>query len=75
MNVILILAFGLCDSVYPALVLRLVHGLVDGVIPVCKTIQTEISTPETMSFITSLFFIGSSVGGYSANFVYTKNHF
>lgn len=63
-NILLIIAFGLCDSVYPALVIRFIHGLLDGVIPVCKTIQTEIATPETIGFISSLFFVGASIGGY-----------
>ena len=43
---------------------NIVHGLLDGVIPVCKAIQTEVATPDTIGFISSLFFVGSAIGGY-----------
>ena len=58
------IAFGFCDHVKPALVIRFLHGLLDGCIPVCKTIQTEVSTSETIGFVSSLFFVGGAVGGY-----------
>ena len=64
MNVVCCIAFGFCDHVKPALAIRFFHGLLDGCIPVCKTIQTEVSTPETIGFVSSLFFVGGAVGGY-----------
>ena len=47
-----------------ALIIRFVHGLIDGTPPATKAIQAEISTPKTIAFVTSLFFVGGSVGGY-----------
>ena len=64
-NVVCIIAFGLCDRVYPALVIRFIHGVIDGSVPITKTIQTEVATPETVGFISSLFFVGISIGGFS----------
>lgn len=63
-NVICNTAFGFCDSVKMAMVIRFFTGLLDGTIPVCKTIQTEVSTPETIGFVSSLFFVGGAIGGY-----------
>ena len=63
MNVVCCFAFGFCDSVKLAMVIRFFTGLLDGTIPVCKTIQTEVSTPETIGFVSSLFFVGGAVGG------------
>lgn len=62
-NVICNVAFGFCDSVKTAMIIRFFSGLLDGTIPVCKTIQTEVSTPETIGFVSSLFFVGSAIGG------------
>ena len=58
-----LVAFGMCNHVKPALFVRLLHGLVDGAIPVVKTIQTEISNPQNIAFVSSLFFVGSAIGG------------
>ncbi|KAK8813727.1 hypothetical protein WA556_000299 [Blastocystis sp. ATCC 50177/Nand II] len=63
MNVICNTVFGFCDSVKMAMVIRFFTGLLDGTIPVCKTIQTEVSTPETIGFVSSLFFVGGAIGG------------
>ena len=67
MNIVCIIAFGLCDSVYPALAIRFIHGVFDGSIPITKTIQTEVATPETIGLVSSLFFVGVSIGGYRAS--------
>ena len=63
-NVVFLIWLGFCNSLKVALVIRLVHGLIDGTIPVTKAIQAEISTPKTIAFVSSLFFVGGSVGGY-----------
>ena len=63
MHVICVIAFGLCDNIKAALFIRLIHGLVDGSVPVVKTIQTEISNPQNIAFVSSLFFVGSAIGG------------
>lgn len=63
MNTVFIIIFGFCDRVKPALVIRVVHGLIDGLIPISKTIQAEIANRNNIAFVSGLFFIGSSIGG------------
>lgn len=58
-----IIAFGFCDRIKLALVIRIIHGLIDGTIPISKTIQAEIANRNNIAFVSGLFFIGSSIGG------------
>ena len=53
----------MCNYVKPALLIRFIHGLVDGAVPVVKTIQTEISHQNNIAFVSSLFFVGGAIGG------------
>lgn len=53
----------MCDHVKPALAIRFLHGLIDGTVPVVKTIQTEVSNPDNIAFISSLYFVGGAIGG------------
>ena len=43
--------------------IRFFHGLLDGAIPLGKTILSEITNEKNIAFGTSQFFVGSSVGG------------
>lgn len=63
MNIVCIIAFGLCDHVKTAIGIRVIHGLIDGTIPISKTIQAEIANQNNIAFVSSLFFVGSSIGG------------
>ena len=67
-NMVCLIWLGFCNRLKVALVIRLIHGLIDGTIPVTKAIQAEISTPKTIAFVSSLFFVGGSVGGYNCFF-------
>ncbi len=62
-NIVCIIAFGFCDRIKLALVIRIIHGLIDGTIPISKTIQAEIANRNNIAFVSGLFFIGSSIGG------------
>ena len=62
-NVVVLYLFGRCTHVKPALILRVVHGIVDGIVPVSKTIQAEIANSENIAFVSSLFFVGGAIGG------------
>ncbi|KAK8792266.1 hypothetical protein WA171_002518 [Blastocystis sp. BT1] len=63
LNIVCIIAFGFCDRIKLALVIRIIHGLIDGTIPISKTIQAEIANRNNIAFVSGLFFIGSSIGG------------
>lgn len=63
MHAVCLVAFGMCDHVKPALAIRFLHGLIDGTVPVVKTIQTEVSNPDNIAFISSLYFVGGAIGG------------
>ena len=62
-NIVVLYLFGMCTHIRPALILRVVHGIVDGIVPVSKTIQAEIANSENIAFVSSLFFVGGAIGG------------
>lgn len=62
-NAISLVAFGMCTYVNYALVVRFVHGLIDGTVPIVKTIQTEISNKSNIALVSGLYFVGCAVGG------------
>ena len=56
-------AFGLSRSFSRSLVIRFLHGLVDGSLPLAKTIISEISNDKNIAIGTSQFFVGTAIGG------------
>jgi singapore isolate B (sub-type 7) whole genome shotgun sequence assembly, scaffold_26 len=64
-NVVVLYLFGMCSHIKPAIILRVIHGIVDGIVPVSKTIQAEIANSENIAFVSSLFFVGGAIGGSS----------
>ncbi|KAK8816627.1 hypothetical protein WA538_002488 [Blastocystis sp. DL] len=63
LNVVVLYLFGMCSHIKPAIILRVIHGIVDGIVPVSKTIQAEIANSENIAFVSSLFFVGGAIGG------------
>lgn len=62
-NVVFIGALGFCTDFKTSVVIRFFTGLIDGTIPISKTMLTEISNSRNISLGTSFFFVGSSFGG------------
>ena len=62
-NVICMVALGFSSNFSLSVVIRFVHGLIDGVIPVAKAIISEISNEKNLALGTSSIFIGMSLGG------------
>lgn len=44
--------------------IRFIHGLLDGVIPIAKAIVSEISNARNIALGTSSIFVGIALGGY-----------
>lgn len=71
-NGIVMSLFGLCTNFYVAIALRLLWGMLDGYLGICKTILTEVCSPDMLPITTGLIFIsmalastaGPIVGGY-----------
>ena len=61
-NVVVLYLFGMCSHIKPAIILRVIHGIMDGIVPV---IQAEIANSENIAFVSSLFFVGGAIGGSS----------
>lgn len=61
-NVVEIVALGVTTNYYIALLIRLIHGISDGLLNVTKTIVTEMSSEKNVSLGTSFVFIGGAIG-------------
>ena len=55
--------FGLSRSFSLSLVIRFLHGVFDGSLPLAKTILSEISNDKNIAIGTSQFFVGTAIGG------------
>ena len=55
--------FGFSTNFTLSVWIRFLHGLLDGAIPLGKTILSEISNEKNIAFGTSQFFVGTSIGG------------
>ena len=64
-NVFCIVIFSFSTNYIASVVIRLIHGLLDGVIPIAKTIVSEISNERNIALGTSSIFVGVAIGGYS----------
>ena len=60
-----IVIFSFSTNYTASVVIRLIHGLLDGVIPIAKTIVSEISNERNIALGTSSIFVGIAIGGYS----------
>ena len=60
-----IVIFSFSTNYTASVVIRLIHGLLDGVIPIAKTIVSEISNERNIALGTSSIFVGVAIGGYS----------
>ncbi|CBK23903.2 uncharacterized protein [Blastocystis hominis] len=64
--------FGLSTNFYVAISLRLLWGMLDGYLGICKTVLTEVCSPDMLPITTGLIFLsmalastaGPIVGGY-----------
>lgn len=63
LNVICMVALGFSSNFSLSVVIRFIHGLIDGVIPIAKAIISEISNEKNLALGTSSIFIGASLGG------------
>lgn len=55
--------FGMSRSFSLSLVIRFLHGIFDGSLPLAKTILSEISNDTNIAIGTSQFFVGTAIGG------------
>ena len=63
-NVVCLFSLGLSKNYYVSLVIRLLHGLIDGGLGVSKTIMADLCTDSNITIGTGMIFVGAAVGGY-----------
>ena len=59
-----LLSLGLSQNYYLSLAIRLLHGLIDGGVGVCKTIVADLCTDSNIMIGTGQIFVGAAIGGY-----------
>ena len=59
-----LLALGLSQNYYLSLAIRLLHGLIDGGVGVCKTIVADLCNDSNIMIGTGQIFVGAAIGGY-----------
>lgn len=55
--------FSFSTNYVASVVIRFIHGLLDGVIPIAKAIVSEISNARNIALGTSSIFVGIAIGG------------
>ena len=63
-NVFCMVIFSFSTNYVASVIIRLIHGLLDGVIPIAKAIVSEISNERNIALGTSSIFVGIAIGGY-----------
>ena len=58
-----LLALGLSQNYYLSLAIRLIHGLTDGGLGVCKTIVADLCNDSNIMIGTGQIFVGAAIGG------------
>ena len=61
-NIVCVSGLGISQNYYLSVIIRLIHGLADGLLGVTKTILTEMSNEKNVSLGTSFLFIGAAIG-------------
>lgn len=64
-NVICLFALGLSKNYYLSLIIRLIHGLVDGGLGVSKTILADLCNDSNITIGTGMIFVGGAIGGFA----------
>ena len=59
-----LLSLGLSQNYYLSLAIRLLHGLIDGGLGVCKTIVADLCNDSKIMIGTGQIFVGAAIGGY-----------
>lgn len=59
-----LLSLGLSQNYYMSLAIRLLHGLIDGGLGVCKTIVADLCNDSNIMIGTGQIFVGAAIGGY-----------
>jgi singapore isolate B (sub-type 7) whole genome shotgun sequence assembly, scaffold_8 len=59
-----LLSLGLSQNYYLSLAIRLLHGLIDGGLGVCKTIVADLCNDSNIMIGTGQIFVGAAIGGY-----------
>ena len=63
-NVFCMVIFSFSTNYVASVIIRFIHGLLDGVIPIAKAIVSEISNERNIALGTSSIFVGIAIGGY-----------
>ena len=59
-----IVIFSFSTNYVASVIIRLIHGLLDGVLPIVTAIVSEISNERNIALGTSSIFVGIAIGGY-----------
>ena len=59
-----LLSLGLSQNYYLSLAIRLLHGLIDGGLGVCKTIVADLCNDSNILIGSGQIFVGAAIGGY-----------
>lgn len=57
------IAFGFCTNFYAAITFRFLWGMSDGYLGICKTILSEICSPDMLPFTTGMTFVSFAIAG------------
>lgn len=60
----LLLFFGLSKNYYLSLVIRFVHGVVDGLLGLSKTMVADLCNDSNIAIGTGMVFVGGAIGGF-----------
>ena len=64
-NVFCIVIFSFSTNYVASVIIRLIHGLLDGVLPIVTAIVSEISNERNIALGTSSIFVGVAIGGFA----------
>ena len=60
-----IVIFSFSTNYVASVIIRLIHGLLDGVLPIVTAIVSEISNERNIALGTSSIFVGVAIGGFA----------
>ena len=58
---LMMIAFGFCTNFYVAITFRFLWGMSDGYLGICKTILSEICSPDMLPLTTGMTFVGFAI--------------
>ena len=57
--------FSFSTNYVASVIIRLIHGLLDGVLPIATAVISEISNERNIALGTSSIFVGVAIGGFA----------